>query len=460
MEKRYLKWYNKLGYGSGDIAGNMVYAFINSFVMIYLTDTVGLKAGIIGTLIMFSKFADGVTDIFFGRMIDKTKSKLGKARPWMLYSYIGNAAMLIAIFAIPKSMGDTAKYAYFFITYTLLNAIFYTANNISYASLTALVTKNGNERVQMGSIRFMFSMGTSITLSYITVNLVTYFGGGAEGWRTVAILYAVIGVISNTITVFSVKELPEEELASDRGDEKEVVDKTGFAEAVKLLFTNKYYIIMVFIYLLMYVNSAIKGGAGTYYMTYIFHDTSLLGTFSMAFRLPILLGMVFTPILVSKFKSVRKVTLFGMIISIAFLGMFIGAGYMNSIILMVATMALSSLAQSPLTGCLNALVAETADYTYRKSGKRIDGMMFSCSSLGIKIGSGFGSAISGWLLEAGGYVANAEVQPDSAINMLHFMYLWIPLIAAVLLSVLLYFMKVEKANADWDQEHIKKVDNK
>lgn len=456
MEKRYLKWYNKLGYGSGDIAGNMVYAFINSFVMIYLTDTIGLNAGIIGTLIMFSKFADGITDIFFGRMIDKTKSKLGKARPWMLYSYIGNAILLVAIFAIPQGMGETATYAYFFITYTLLNAIFYTANNISYASLTALVTKNGNERVQMGSIRFMFSMGTSITLSYITVNLVNRFGGGADGWRMVAILYAVIGLISNTITVFSVKELPEEELASDRGDEEEVVDKPGFVESVKLLFTNKYYIIMVFIYLLMYVNSAIKGGAGTYYMTYIFHDTSLLGTFSMAFRLPILLGMVFTPILVNKFKNVRKVTLFGMVISIAFLGMFVGAGYMNSIMLMVITMALSSLAQSPLTGCLNALVAETADYTYRKSGKRIDGMMFSCSSLGIKIGSGFGTAISGWLLAAGGYVANAEVQPDSAINMLHFMYLWIPLLAAVLLSILLYMMKVEKANADWDAKHIKK----
>ena len=294
MERQYLKWYNKLGYGSGDIAGNMVYAFINSFVMIYLTDSVGLSAGIIGTLIMFSKFADGISDIFFGRMIDRTKSRLGKARPWMLYSYIGNAIMLVAIFAIPQNLGDTAKYAYFFIAYTLLNAVFYTANNISFGTLTALVTKNGNERVQMGSIRFMFSMATSITLSYITVNLVTKFGGGAAGWRNVAILYAVIGLISNTITVFSVKELPEEELADQRGTEVSEVEKLGFGESLKLLFTNKYYIIMVFIYLLMYVNSAIKGGAGTYYMTYIFHDTSLLGTFSMAFRLPILLGMIFT----------------------------------------------------------------------------------------------------------------------------------------------------------------------
>lgn len=82
-ERRYLKWYNKVGYGSGDIAGNVVYAFLTSFVMIYLTDTIGLNAGIVGTLIAVSKLFDGVSDIFFGSMIDRTKSKMGKARPWM-----------------------------------------------------------------------------------------------------------------------------------------------------------------------------------------------------------------------------------------------------------------------------------------------------------------------------------------------------------------------------------------
>lgn len=82
-EKRYLKWYNKIGYGSGDIAGNVVYAFLSSFVMIYLTNTVGLDPGIVGTLIAVSKLLDGVTDVFFGSLIDKTHSKLGKARPWI-----------------------------------------------------------------------------------------------------------------------------------------------------------------------------------------------------------------------------------------------------------------------------------------------------------------------------------------------------------------------------------------
>ena len=159
-EKRYLKWYNKMGYGSGDIAGNVVYAFLTSFVMVYLTDTIGLASGIVGTLIALSKLFDGFTDIFFGSMIDKTHSRLGKARPWMLYGYIGCAVTLVACFAIPTSLGKTAQYAWFFIAYTLLNGVFYTANNIAYSALTSLVTKNSKERVQMGSCRFIFAFST------------------------------------------------------------------------------------------------------------------------------------------------------------------------------------------------------------------------------------------------------------------------------------------------------------
>lgn len=220
-EKKYLKWYNKVGYGSGDIAGNVVYAFLSSFVMIYLTNTVGLNAGIVGTLIAVSKLFDGVTDVFFGSMIDKTKSRMGKARPWMLYGYIGCAVTLAAIFAIPVNMGKTAQYAWFFIAYTLLNAVFYTANNIAYSALTALVTKNSRERVEMGSYRFIFAFSTSLLIQSVTIKFVAMLGGGAAGWRTAAVIYAIIGLVVNTISVLSVKELPEEELNEDHGETDE-----------------------------------------------------------------------------------------------------------------------------------------------------------------------------------------------------------------------------------------------
>lgn len=253
-EKKYLKWYNKIGYGSGDIAGSGVYNFLAAFVMIYLTNTIGLNPGIIGTLMMLSKLCDGISDVFFGAMIDKTRSKLGRARPWMLFGFIGCAITMVLIYAIPTSWGQTAQYIYFFITYTLLNAVFYTANNVAYGTLTALITKNGHERVQMGSIRFMFSYGTSIVVQAVTVGAVEFFGGGAVGWRTVAIVYAIIGLISNTISAFSVKELSDEELDG----EDNVIDEDGkvkysLKDAAKMLLHNKYYLMICCVYILQQI---------------------------------------------------------------------------------------------------------------------------------------------------------------------------------------------------------------
>ena len=265
-EKKYLKWYNKVGYGSGDVAGNVVYAFLSSFVMLYLTNTVGLNAGIVGTLIALSKLFDGVTDIFFGSMIDKTHTRMGKAKPWMLYGYIGCAVTLIGIFAIPESLGKTAQYAWFFIAYSLLNAVFYTANNIAYSALTALITKNSKERVEMGSYRFIFAFSTSLLIQSVTIKFVEIMGGGAAGWRTVAIIYAIIGLVVNTISALSVKELPEEEL--NDGVDNSADEKYSLVEAAKLLFANKYYIMICVTYILQQIYSAMLN-MGIYYMIYV-----------------------------------------------------------------------------------------------------------------------------------------------------------------------------------------------
>ena len=346
-EKRYLKWYNKVGYGSGDIAGNVVYAFLSSFVMIYLTNTVGLNPGIVGTLIAVSKLLDGVTDIFFGSLIDKTHSKMGKARPWMLYGYIGCAITLVAIFAIPTNLGQFAQYAWFLIAYTLLNAVFYTANNIAYSALTALITKNSAEQVEMGSCRFMFAFATSLLIQSITLGAVTALGGGAAGWRTVAILYAIIGLLVNALSVFSVKELPEGELV-DTTDKKEIEqdEKYNLVQAAKLL--------------------------------------------------------LFT--------------------------------------------AIAALGQGPWQGDMNAAIAACSEYTWLTKHKRVDGTMYSCTSLGVKLGGGLGTAITGWLLAASHFDSALTVQPESCISMLKIMYLVIPFALDAIITFILSRMKVEEAN--------------
>ena len=443
QEKKYLKWYNKVGYGSGDIAGNVVYAFLTSFVMVYLTDTIGLASGIVGTLIAVSKLFDGFTDVFFGSMIDKTHSRLGKARPWMLYGYIGCAVTLVCCFAVPVGLGKTAQYVWFFIAYTLLNGVFYTANNIAYSALTSLVTKNSKERVQMGSYRFIFAFSTSLLIQTITVGFVDLCGGGAAAWRMVAIIYAAAGLAVNTISVLSVKELPDEE--RNDGETAEGEENYGLAQAFRLLVKNKFYLMICGAYILQQLYSAMIG-AGIYYMAWVLKNKNLFGQFAWAVNIPLIIALVFTPTLVGKWKGMYKLNLRGYIIAVIGRALVVAAGYMGNVPLMMAFTALAALGQGPWQGDMNAVIASCSEYTYLTQGKRVDGTMYSCTSLGVKIGGGIGTAVVGWLLELSGYVGTNPVQPQSALNMMQFMYLWLPLIFNILIMLVLSRMNVEGAN--------------
>ncbi len=442
-EKTYLKWYNKVGYGSGDVAGNVVYAFLTYFVMVYLTDTIGMSAGIVGTLIAASKLFDGFTDIFFGSMIDKTHSKMGKARPWMLYGYIGCAITLVAVFAVPTSLGKTAQYAWFFIAYTLLNGVFYTANNIAYSSLTSLVTKNSKERVQMGSYRFIFAFGTSLLIQSITVEFVAFCGGGASAWRTVAIIYAIIGLIVNTISGCSVKELSEEELNEGKVDDEE--KKYGLVEAFGLLIKNKFYMMICGTYLLQQLYNAMIG-TGIYYMTWVLKNKNLYSVFAWAVNIPLIIALIFTPALVEKWHGMYKLNKRSYMLATLGRGLVVVAGLMGSIPLMILFTAVAALGQGPWQGDMNAVIASCSEYTYLTQGKHVEGTMFSCTSFGQKVGGGIGTAVTGWLLEASGYVGTSNTQPASAITMMTVMYLVIPFIIEILITVVLSMMNIEETN--------------
>ena len=446
-EKKYLKWYHKVGYGAGDIAGNCVYALLTAFMMIYLTDTIGMSMGVVSTLIALSKVFDGVTDFFFGRMIDKTKTKMGKARPWMLWAYIGCAITLVACFSIPTSWGQTAQYIFFFLSYTLLNAVFFTANNIAYASLTALITKNTSERVQIGSFRFIFAFATKIVIEAVTIFAVSWLGGGVMGWRLIAIIYAIIGLITNTYSVFSVKELPEEEFTEEETQEEKKENELTFLQSFKVLLKNKYYVIICCSYILTQLYASVIG-IGTYYTKYIMGDETIFSTISLAINITMVLSLTVLPMVIKKMGGMYKLNIWGYVIAaLGRVGVMV-AGFAGNLPMMLAFTAVSTIGIAPLQGDLNALIACCSEYTTLTTGHRLEGMMYSCSSLGIKLGGAFGTAICGWLLAAAGYVENAAVQTAATVNMLHFLYLWMPIILNAAVGFLLVFLRVEKANKE------------
>lgn len=324
-----------------------------------------------------------------------------------------------------------------------VNGVFYTANNIAYSALTSLITKNSKERVQMGSYRFIFAFSTSLLIQAITVGFVDKCGGDAAAWRTVAIIYAIIGLVVNTISALSVKELPEEEL--NEGEVKNNNEKYGMVQAFKLLVKNKYYMMICGTYILQQLYGAMIG-AGIYYMTWVLKNKNLFGQFAWAVNIPLIIALIFTPTLVGKWKGMYKLNLRGYVLAVIGRALVVVAGYMGSVPLMMAFTALAALGQGPWQGDMNAVIASCSEYTYLTQGKRIDGTMYSCTSLGVKIGGGIGTAVVGWMLELSGYVGKNATQPQSALDMMQFMYLWLPLIFDVLIMFVLSRMNVEDAN--------------
>ena len=200
-------------------------------------------------------------------------------------------------------------------------------------------------------------------------------------------------------------------------------------------------------YILMQIYSATLN-MGIYFMTYVLKNANLLGVFSWAINIPMIIGLLFTPALVVRFGGMYRLNLTGYTLgTIGRLGVVI-AGYLGSVPLMLFCTAVAAIGMSPLQGDMNALIATCSEYTYLTSGKRVDGTMYSCTSLGTKLGGGIGTALAGWLLAFSGYVGGAAEQTASCMNMLHVMYLWMPMIFNLLITLILTRLNVEKANEE------------
>lgn len=440
-----LSFIRKIGYGVGDAGSNFCWTFVASFIMIYCTNTLGVSAAVIGTIMMLSKILDGITDIFMGRIIDMTHSKMGKARFWLFVSSFPVAIFTFLLFNVPASFSKDTKYVYIFIVYTLMGAVFYTMNNIAYSTLTALVTKNPKERVQMGSYRFIFAIAAVLFMSSFTMGFVEHFGGGQKGWRTVSVIYSILCLLLLLIPVIAVKELPEEELldAETPGKEKEEI---GFFKGF-LLLKNKYFIMILLLYLVLYLSNGITQGMGIYFATYQMGDAGLFGAISMAGMLPVVIALPFVPQITAKF-GIRNSAIGGHLVGILAGIVLIIGGMTGKFSLVLAGLVLKAVGTAPMTGGLTALIAEADDYSGLKFGQRLTGTIYSCSSVGVKVGTGIGTAACGFLLEAGGFDGTAATQTAAAISTINWSYLLASALPAVFMVIIFYFLNVEKENKE------------
>lgn len=428
-----LKMSEKLTFGLGDFGANYSWTFIASFITIYLTDIVGIAAGVVGTILLIVRFTDGVSDIFMGTIIDNTKSKMGKARPWVFWTAPILGLLTFMLFNVPDWLGSTMKIGYVFLIYFLISTVFYTANNVAYSSLTSFMTNDKEDRVSLGSIRFIFANIAVLSITTFTTYIVDAFGGGQRGWTFTALLYALLCAVPLMTTGWFVKERN----IAERQDEKQ---KTAFIPILKALFTNKYFLLTLVLYLLWYLRQT-ENGIRVYYATYVFENANVMGLLSIAALLPMILGLFFAPKIAGRF-GIRKSVYAGLAISIiAYAIMII---FPENLTLLVIGLGINAIGLVPLQAALSAIVADVGDLVYWESGVPVQGSVFSLTSAGMKIGSGLQGALVAWSLSLGGYIAGSSIQPESAIVAMKSMLIYFPLLMVVLMLIVMGTLNYEK----------------
>lgn len=197
MDKR-VSLKEKLAYGVGDGGCNFVWTTIGSFLTLYYTDSVGISAAVVGTIMLITRLLDGVSDLGMGFLIDRTNTRWGKARPWLLWTSFPMGIGLVLLFSIPNSWSLQGKTIYAVISYIVMAVFIYTACNLAYNTLLSFVASDPNERVSMSSIRFFCTMGVVLIISYNTMNLVNRFG-----WFGMSVVFGIIATILLLVTFSS-----------------------------------------------------------------------------------------------------------------------------------------------------------------------------------------------------------------------------------------------------------------
>lgn len=204
-----ITFWERFSYGCGDLGCNIIYSAMSAFLLFYYTDYVHVDAVTIGTIMLLSRVFDGVTDLIMGVIVDRTKSRFGKCRPWILRMAIPFALAGVLLFSVPSGLGETSKLVYIFITYNLVSSVVYTAINVPYATLNSLITQNQYERSVLSIFRMILATVGTLLITNLTLPLVQFFGDNMSAWTKTFAVFGVLSVIVFIITFTGTKERVE-----------------------------------------------------------------------------------------------------------------------------------------------------------------------------------------------------------------------------------------------------------
>ncbi|WP_339255398.1 glycoside-pentoside-hexuronide (GPH):cation symporter [Paenibacillus sp. FSL R5-0749] len=413
--------YHYLGDGAAQVALNSINGLIGMLTYFY-TDKVGIAAATVGTIMLITKFINAIADLLMGRIVDATKSKYGKARPWILWMALPTLASIILLFTVPAEASSTVKTFYALATVAFASAIVYTGIAIPFGSLMAIRTRSVEERGKMGLTRTIFGYIIGMIIAIALIPLTNMLGGDQKAWIIVAVVLGIVSFISLILTFLASKE-------NNAGISIVESDNIPFWESIKLLFQNKYWVIMLFAQLLINMLYTLNGSTGIYYTKYILGNENLIGIMGAVGLVPVFLGFVMVGPMIKKFGLTRTARI-GMILGIvsSLIRCFMPYNFIAAIVLG----GIATLATIPMMAVGGVLVNNTVEYGEWKTGKRLVGMVNSANSFGVKIGMGLAAAMIGWILALGNYDGALITQADSAITSILVLTVYLPLVIFVL----------------------------
>ncbi len=421
----------KVIYGSGNLAANLMNATVSAYITFYYTDVAGIPVAAAGMILLLCKILDGITDLMMGIVVENTHTKDGKARPWIKRMAIPFGIAVFLMFFSPN-WGVTGKIIYAAATYVAGIAIVYTAITVPYNTMSALITDNTEDRNTLATLRQFFGMIGPLTITTISLPIINALGGDQRAWSLLAGIYGAIGTVIYFLVYFTSKEIEVEPVGKKDSDKRE---KGALWKHVKLLFQNKYWVLVLFMTLLLMTYSGIRNAIMVYYCNYVLNNSNYFSILSFAGMLPTILCCFFVPALAKKFGK-RNLCIAGCMMSIV--GQIIMLfGSENLIVLTIANIVLA-LGVGPIVIFIFAMLGDTAVYGEWKTGEKNAGLIFSASTFSEKIGNAVGGALTTFAMAIGGYVANESIQSASSILSMKICYIWLPI---VLLTVLIILLK-------------------
>ncbi len=420
----------KVGYGLGDTASHFVWDMVGFWILIFYTDTFGISAAAAGTIMLVARIWDMVSDPLMGIIADRTNTRWGKFRPYILWMALPYSILAVLTFSTPD-LGPTGKILYAGITYLLLMTVF-TAINLPYSSLGAVMTSDSYERAGLNSYRFIFAFIGQFIVTGTALYLAMYFGKGdnAKGYQYTLILFSIISFILFMITFSTTKE----RVLPPKGQ------KQNLKKDLRNLFKNGPWVILFFVGIISFIMFAMQNLSIAYYFKYYVGQEENVQLFNVIGTVALIAGIPLSKPLSKRFGK-RNVYVASSLIS----GLFFILLYLPGADDVVSIYVLNILAKftyAPAVPLLWTMLADTADYSEWKTGRRSTGLVFSAATFAQKAGWGIGGALAGWLLAIYQFTPNIE-QTASALTGIKLLISVIPGILYMSCAILLYFYTID-----------------